>query len=183
MTFEQTRDILTLLQTEYPQSFTKMDSRMMTAKLKLWAKEFENDDFRAVYAAVRAVMSAGNREFAPNIGVIREKMRSYGAPGEMSEAQAWALVSRACANGIYGYQREFDKLPPTVQKVVGRPEQLREWALMDADAVQSVVASNFMRSYKVTAQRERELEKIPENVRELLAGASGKMLMEAGDGD
>ena len=183
MTFEQTRDILTLLQVEYPQSFAKMDGRMMQAKLKLWAKEFEADDYRAVYAAVRAIMSAGNREFAPNIANIREKLYSYSERGELTEAQAWALVSRACSNGIYGYEKEFAKLPPPVQKAVGRAEQLREWAMMDSETVQSVVASNFMRSYKIIAQRERELEKIPPAVRELLVGVTKPMLAEAENAD
>ena len=36
--------ILTLLQSEYPNSFVGMDSRTMALKLRLWQKEFENDD-------------------------------------------------------------------------------------------------------------------------------------------
>lgn len=178
MTFDETNTILTLLQTEYPQSFSKMDDRAMAMKLKLWASEFQYDEYKAVYAVVRAIMSAGNREFAPNIGTIREKLRSFSTDGELTENQAWALVSKAVSNGIYGYKDEYAKLPPAVQSAVGRPEQLHEWALMPVDEVQSVVASNFQRSYRIVAQRERELAKIPPDVRELLTGVSAAMLPE-----
>ncbi len=181
MTFEETRTILTLLQTEYPQSFSKMDERAMAMKLKLWAAEFQYDDYRAVYAVVRAIISAGGREFAPNIGVIREKLRSYSANGELTENEAWALVSKAISNGIYGYSAEYEKLPPAVRKAVGEPEQLKRWAVMNINEVQTVVSSNFQRSYRAIAQRERELAKIPSDVRELLTGVSAEMLPEASE--
>lgn len=178
MTFDETNTILTLLQTEYPQSFAKMDDRAMAMKLRLWASEFQHDDYKAVYAVVRSIMSAGNREFAPNIGVIREKLRSFSADGELTENEAWALVSKAISNGIYGYASEWAKLPPAVQKAVGEPEQLKRWAVMNLDEVQTVVASNFQRSYRAIAQREREMAKIPADVRELLTGVSAAMLPE-----
>ena len=183
MTFEQTRDIMTLLQTEYPQSFAKMDSRMMAAKLKLWASEFQADDYRAVYAAVRAIISGGNREFAPNIGVIRDKMRDFTQTEELTEGEAWALVSKALSNGLYGAQKEFDKLPPSVQKSVGSPNQLREWAVMPAEEVQSVVASNFQRSYRQIKQRERELATLPPSVQKLIGELGSRMTLEAHNGD
>ena len=181
MTFDETKTIMTLLQTEYPQSFSKMDSRMMAMKLKLWATEFQHDDYRAVYAVVRAIMSAGGREFAPNIGTIREKMRDYSSGNELSENEAWSIVSKAISNGIYGYQQEYDKLPPAIQKAVGEAEQLKRWAVMPVDEVQSVVASNFQRSYRQIKQREREMAKIPADVMKLLDGAGAAMLPERGN--
>ena len=176
MTFEETKTILTLLQTEYPQSFSKMDERMMAMKLKLWATEFAHDDYRAVYAVVRAIISAGGREFAPNIGTIREKLRSYSVEGEMTENEAWSLVSRAIRNGIYGYESEYAKLPPEVQQAVGEATQLKRWAVMPEDEVESVVASNFQRSYRAIAARKRELDKLPADVRELLTGVTQNLL-------
>ena len=83
---------------------------------------------------------------------------------ELSEGQAWALVEKATRNGGYGYKEEFDKLPPIVQKAVGSPSQIHEWAMMDSDTVKSVVASNFMRSYKIMLKREKEMALIPVDV-------------------
>ena len=160
MTANEVSRILTLIQAEYPHSFEKLDARQMALKEELWEKEFANDDPTLVYTAVRMLFENGIR-FAPNIGEIRSKMRMLTKPETLTESEAWALVSKACRNGSYGYKEEFAKLPPAVQKAVGRPEQLKEWAAMDADIVQSVIASNFMRSYKVVEERQRELDNYP----------------------
>ena len=90
---------------------------------------------------------------------------------------AWALVSKACSNGIYGYREEFAKLPPEVQRAVGAPEVLREWAMMESDTVQSVIASNFQKNYRATQERQKELEKLPQNVRDMLAGVAGNLMI------
>ena len=175
---EEVRQLLTLIQAEYPQSFTKLDDRQMALKLEMWAKEFQNDDSMLVYAAARTLMGSA-REFAPNSGQIREKMYELTAPQALDEQQAWALVSKACANGYYGYRKEFEKLPPEIQRAVGRAEQLKEWAEMDVETVQSVVASNFMRSYRAGVTRERDMARIPQDVKNLLSGLADRMkLME-----
>ena len=88
------------------------------------------------------------------------------------------MVSKACSNGIYGYREEFAKLPPEVQRAVGAPEQLREWAMMDSDTVQSVVASNFQRNYRASQTRAREQAKLPPNVLQMIAGVSERMMLE-----
>lgn len=94
-------------------------------------------------------------------------MQKILSPREMTEQEAWALVSRALTNGYYGAKEEFAKLPSAVQATVGDPEQLREWAAMDRATVQSVVASNFQRSYRDKAKHEREFAALPEEVKSL----------------
>lgn len=173
--------ILTLLQSEYPNSFVNMDTRMMKLKTKLWEKEFEADDINLVYAAVRLYMKKPER-FAPSIGQIREAMNSllHADAQELTDQDAWALVSKACSNGLYGYREEFAKLPPDVQRAVGAPEQLKAWAAMDEETVQSVVASNFKRTYRATQERQKQLEMLTPDVREMLSGVSGNMTMLPG---
>lgn len=169
--------LLTVLEAEYPNSFSRMNDEQRSLKQELWAKEFKNDDSVLVYAAVKALMWSG-REFAPNSGQIRDKMCEMMESNVLDEQQAWALVSKACSNGSYGYKKEFEKLPPEVQRAVGRPEQLRDWAAMDVDTVQSVVASNFMRSYRSGMVREKEMARIPQDVKNLIGNISEKMKLE-----
>ena len=99
---------------------------------------------------------------------MKEQIGKLTAPHQLSEAEAWALVSRAARNGTYGYRREFEKLPPEIRRVVGRAEQLRAWAMMEADEVESVVASNFMRAYRAAVKHEKEQHALPEVVRAAL---------------
>lgn len=172
--------LLALLQTEYPQSFGRLSAQQMDAKTNLWAEMLANYDGVIVMAAVKTLMSE-RREFAPTIGEIQTRVREITAPNELTEAEAWALVSKACANGSYGYKEEYAKLPPEVQAAVGCAEQLREWAAMDEETVQSVVASNFMRSYKVTKKRAEFMAALPESVKNLLANATERKRLGSGD--
>lgn len=182
MTVENTEKILTLLQAEYPHSFSGLDERMMLLKRNLWCKEFENDPFEIVYAAVRMCIRSGSA-FAPGIGEIRQKMAVLTEDGqELPEQMAWALVSKACANGLHHSKEEFAALPEEVQRAVGGPEQLRLWAAMDAETVQSVVASNFMRAFRTQKTREKELALLPPEVRQMLGGVIGGVKMIEGGG-
>lgn len=173
------KKLLTLLQAEYPNSFSNMDSRTMRLKTELWEREFANDDINLVYAAVRLYME-GTERFAPSIGQIRDKMRALTEKEALSEQEAWALVSKACQNGLYGYRLEFEKLPPDVQAAVGTPEQLRSWAMMDVETVESVVASNFQRTYRAKAAKAKETAMLPAEIRSMLGGLAGSMKMIGG---
>ncbi len=170
--------LMTLIQTEYPNSFTNIDERMMKLKKELWKSEFANDDITLVYAAFRLYMR-DNERFAPTIGQLRAKMeflKQTATNGEeLTEQKAWALVSKACRNGYYGYRTEFEKLPPAVQKTVGTPEQIQAWSLMDSETLESVVASNFMRSFRVVQSREKELNSLPPAIKDFLSGVADNM--------
>ena len=175
MTSEQVNMILTVLQAEYPNSFSNLDDRLMALKRNLWVKEFAADDFNLVFAAIRVCMKTGGA-FAPTIGEIRQKMAMFTDETEMPEQTAWAMVQKACQNGIYGYQKEYAKLPEAVQRAVGAPEQLRAWAMMDAETVNSVVASNFMRNYRTQQTRDHQLALIPPEMRALIGSVNLKQI-------
>lgn len=179
MTEENVAKLLTILQAEYPNSFSRLDERQINLKLELWIKEFAQDDDNLVYAAVRLLMKS-NIQFAPNIGQIREKMQMLTAPDELTETEAWALVFKACSGHPRGYQYLFDHLPPEVQRSVGSANQLREWGMMDTNTLQSVVASNFMRGFRARKARDKELAMIPPEMREALRGISERMRLEDG---
>ena len=172
--------LLTLMQAEYPTSFSGLDERMMALKKQLWKAEFENDDLNMVYAAFR-LYARDNEKFAPTIGQIRSKMaflsQLSSKDDELTEQKAWAMVSKACRNGIYGYRTEFEKLPPIVQRTVGTPEQIQTWALMDAETLESVVASNFMRSFRTVQTREKEIAALPPSMRDFISAVAVNMKM------
>lgn len=175
------RMILTLLQTEYPNSFAGMDDRTMVLKVELWEQEFRQDDIRLVYAAVRLYMKNAER-FAPSIGQVRENMRMIlkSEANELTDQDAWAMVSRACANGIHHSQEEFDRLPPDVQRAVGGPEQLKAWGMMDSETVESVVASNFKRTFRTYQERKKQDALIPAEMKAMFSGIAQNLSIEGG---
>lgn len=183
MTKRDVVGVMALLETAYPAFYAKQTDQQRMEAVALWSELFRDDDPNLVGAAVKAIV-VGVGAFPPSIGEIKQKMldlsnRAKGTPA-LSETEAWAMVSRACANGLYGYETEYAKLPPEVQTAVGRPEQLREWAQMDEETVQSVVASNFMRGFKTVQRREKETALLPESVKALIGGVAEKMMLGAG---
>ena len=79
--------------------------------------------------------------------------------------KAWNLVFKALGDSIHNSKAEFDKLPPEVQAGVGSHEQLRTWATMNTDELQTVVASNFKRGYTTRVKEIKEYEKLPTQAR------------------
>lgn len=179
MTREETIKVLAVLKAAYPAFYRGMKADELNGIVNLWASQFEGDDYKTVGAAVQAHIATDTKGYPPHIGAIKEAIRKITQPDEMSEMEAWGYVASALRNSGYNSVAEFDKLPPVVRRIVGSPSQLREWALMDSDTVQSVVQSNFMRSYRVRAQSEREYLALPESVRELMGQLAGSMAMPA----
>lgn len=178
MTLDNAYEILSILKVAYPHSFKNISDTDVDATANLWQRMFSSESYEQVEAAVYMLISSRTEVFSPTIGEIKEKLLSLQAVTELGEAEAWALVSKACSNGIYSYRQEFDKLPAVVKRVVGQPEQLKEWAMMDADTVQSVVASNFMRSYRAKTARDKELAIIPDDIKRLITGISEPMKLD-----
>lgn len=168
MNREETLAIMGVLKAAYPNYYRDMKRGDAEGVVELWHTMFADDPAQVVGMAVKAHIATDTKGFPPHIGAIKESIRKLTQPKEMTEQEAWALVRQATRNGIYGSQDEFDRLPPSIQKLVGSPNQLREWAMMDGETLNSVVASNFQRSYKVVAAREREMLTLPQNIRVLL---------------
>ena len=164
----ETLQMLAVLQTAYPQFYSRKTEAELNDAVNLYMIMFEDEPGDLVAMAVKALIKTRESTFPPGIGEINAKIMQITQPKELTEMEAWSLVRQAISNGIYGAQKEFDALPPIVQSVVGSPNQLREWAMMDSDTVQSVVASNFQRSYKVRSKNEREYLALPSSVRQYM---------------
>jgi hypothetical protein len=180
MNTDETLAILSVLKAAYPHSYRGMKETDGWAMVNLWQVQFADVPAQEVAAAVNALIATRTAGYSPTIGEVKEQLQRIRQSGELDEIAAWALGSRACSNGLYGYREEYEKLPPEVQRAVGRPEQLKEWAQMDVETVQSVVASNFQRSYRTAIARQRDFEKLPASVQDtvLQISAGMKMLKE-----
>lgn len=178
MNKQEAYNILALLQANYPDSLRGMTKEAVQVKVNLWADIFAEEPFELVAAATKAFMATDTNRFMPAVGQIKEQIRRLQNPDELTEQEAWNLISKALGNGIYGSTEEFAKLPPAVQKLVGSPTALREWALLDTVTAQSVVASNFQRSYRATEAQEKDRAKLPGSVKQFISGVSEMLRLE-----
>lgn len=167
MTRQETGIIMDILTTAYPTFYNGRNAPDMRMTVNLWAEMFAEDDVKIVAAAVKALIATDDKGFPPHIGAVKGRIRQISNPDEMTEQEAWALISKALRDGYYNAEAEFAKLPPLVQDVVHDPRQLREWSMMDESTVQSVVASNVQRSFRAKAQSRRDFEALPKDVQML----------------
>lgn len=165
---------MSVLRGAYPHFYRDISKQEAYDTINLWTDMFSRDDASIVSAAVKSLIDGDDKGFPPTIGQVKAKMRLLVGSDELTEAEAWNLVSKAVKNGLYSAVEEFEKLPPAVKRIVGSPSQLRDWASMDSDTLHSVVASNFQRSYKVVATREKEIAALPDDVKKLINFAMNK---------
>lgn len=167
----ETLKLMTVLQTAYPQFYAKKSKEEMDDAVGLYMDMFEDEPAELVAMAVKALIKTRASSWPPSIGEINDKIMQITQPEEMTEQEAWALVSKALRNSTYGSEEEFAKLPPEVQAVVHDPGQLKQWAMSAADEVETVIASNFMRSFRAKQKVNREFTALPTSVKQLMISA------------
>lgn len=92
-------------------------------------------------------------------------LRRVAAEPEMSGIEAWGYLYKGLANSLYYAEEEWEKLPEAVKNLV-TPELMREWAQMEITSVQTVVQSNFLRSYRERQGRKSAQERLETKVKE-----------------
>ena len=169
MTREETVKIIRIMVDSYP-NYKPND---ISETVDVWHMMLSDYDYNLVAMALKAYILSDTSGFAPSIGQLVDKMKSITSPQELNEMEAWSLVCDALQNSGYNYAEEYAKLPPLVQKAVGLPSQLQAWALTE-NLNKDVVGSNFMRCYRIEVERQNEISKMPQNVKELLEKVSSE---------
>lgn len=196
MTMQETGIIMDILVTAYPRFYAGKDAPDPRKVMSLWAEMFRDDPVELVAAAVKALIATDEKGFPPHIGAVKSSMRKLVQPDEMTEMEAWRLVRQAIrgasmspssrlitAAGIdnrTSAQKNFEELPPILQRVVGGPEQLAAWEEIANDKIDTVIQSNFMRSYRARAQQEQEFQALPQDVRAMIGQMVGRTALEDG---
>lgn len=136
-----------------------------TDAIMVWYEFFKDEDYAIVQAAIQKYMA--NNEYQPTVAGIRKILAQMNTSSDdMTEGYAWSLVYKAICNSAYCAKEEFDKLPEVCQKAVGRYENLREWAMVSTDEVNTVIHSNFLRSFRAAKKSQDEFAALPCQMRE-----------------
>lgn len=173
----ETLKIMAVLRGAYPRYYASVSREDLETVVALWEEMFSEEPYEIVAAAVKALIAGDTKGFPPHIGAVKERIHQLTRPHEMTELEAWGYVAKAVRNSLYNSREEFEKLPPLVQGLVGSPNQLRTWAMIDTDSLETVVQSNFMRSFKNRAQSVKDYQKLPQTVREMVGRLAGGMEM------
>lgn len=132
----------------------------------VWYELLNDISYELCSGAIKKYMST--EKFPPRISDIRKLSIDLISPEPMTELAAWSLVRKAISNSLYNAQEEFEKLPEECQRAIGNARSLKEYAMMDANTVESVIQSNFLRSYKVACKRIKENRQLPPAVQDIV---------------
>lgn len=164
MTRDETVKIIRIMCDCYP----NYKPSNLSETVDVWNMMLNEYDYSQISTALKAYVHSDTSGFAPSIGQLINKLHEVQSPQELNEMEAWLLVGKALRNGTYGAIEEFNKLPPLVQKAVGSPDNLRNWAQTDSESIENVVQSNFMRTYRTVVNRAKEYQKMPKDIQALI---------------
>lgn len=168
MTREETVKIIRIICGSFP-NFKPSD---LSETVDIWNMMLDEYTYNQIAGALKSYILSDSTGFAPSIGQLIAKVKTIEEPAQLNETEAWGLVSKAIRNGYYGAVEEFSKLPPLVQKAVGTPDNLRNWSQTNLESVETVIQSNFLRAYRVEAQRAAEISKMPSDIKTMIENTS-----------
>lgn len=163
MRVEEARKLVAVLMVTYP-NYKPIDVELAA---KTWADIAEEYTYEQMDTGLKLYMKSNTSGFPPVPGQIIDIIHNLTDPKELNEMEAWSLVQKAIKRSGSNCVEEFAKLPQLVQKAVGIPGQLQDWALTE-NLNKEVIMSNFQRAYKIELQRQKELKKMPQNIRDLI---------------
>lgn len=166
MTREETIELLMMVQAAFP-NYKPPDK---TVAVNTWFLMLADYPYQQAQMALKAYIATDTSGFAPNIGQIIDKIQMITNPAELNEMEAWSLVSKALRNGNYKSREEFEKLPDLVKEAVGSPENIHNWAQSDIKSIESVIQSNFIKSYRLVVSRQKEIQKLPKEIKAMISG-------------
>lgn len=170
MTKEEVKKILMVLEVTFS-NFTVDNPERMVDAWHLFLSEYPAEE---ILLAMKTYITTQGSAYAPSVSELIAMTRK---PKELSipdEVEVWGYVRKAISRGLYDSKEEFEKLPEVAQKIIRRPEQLRDWAQMPSEDIDTVVRSNFRRSYESLRSRTSEIAALPKEVRERIESKDQK---------
>ena len=158
------KEIIKIIKVAYP-NYNPGD---LKDTVDVWYMMLQDYAKEEIIIALKTYITNNTSGFAPNISHLIDnihKMKEIGT--ELSDSQAWALVSKAISNSGYHAKEEFEKLPKIIQDIVGSPNVLKQWSQTDVKVLKDI-SESFMWSYKNELSKQKEIRRMPNEARVLI---------------
>lgn len=166
MTKAEVAKVMTVLQVVYPRYYAGQSEEEKRQAVSLWHMMLEEHPYELVQQAVKSVIATN--KFPPTVAEVIEKIGLLKSSGGMTELEAWGYISKAIRASTYRAQEEWEKLPAELQRIVS-PDLLRSWAMVEGDNVETVLQSNFLRTFRAAQERQRTYDAVPREVKIFMA--------------
>lgn len=176
MNLKETAQIVSTLKEYYPKDFESTDIK---SRVNAWHLILKDYDYGQVQNGVIAFVAEDKKGFAPCVGQIVDKIMTTSNidnKDSMSEMEAWDFVQKALKNSAYNSECEYDKLPDIIKKIVGSPHMLKSWSICSISEINTVIQSNFMRSFKEERAKRAGYKVLPNSVKQSIEHKKSMML-------
>lgn len=175
MTKNDVAELIMILKEYYPRD---VESTNIETKVSAWHLILRDYEKNIILNAALVFVSSDTKGFMPTPGQIINKISVIRkSDNDMTEMEAWGYISKAIRNSIYNSKEEYYYLPEILRKCV-TPELLRDWAMVEGDDVQTVIQSNFLRTFRVKKESVKEFEALPKSVQKFSLALAEKMALE-----
>lgn len=155
MTYEETKQILSVLKANYFNFFKDWNKEQGEAFLSLWSEAFKNDNTEHVVKAVKSIIYTNVSPFPPSIAQVKNEMFKKVSSNQLEAGQAWEIVLRSAKCDYQQAKENYHKLPINVQKAIGSPSFLVELGYSSSDAV-GFKRKEFESKYDLMQKEEKE---------------------------
>lgn len=150
MTREDIKKLLGMMTITYP-NFKLTDP---TLAVDTWTMLLGDDNTQDIFDAFSVYAKTDTSGFAPTPGKLHMMVANRADPG-MTDGEIISLLTFASRNATYGFEEEFQKLPPLLQKAVGSPTTIRGWGVMEQDQL-SYTFNTIIKAYKNLQGRQKQ---------------------------
>ena len=150
MTRDETKKLLIVITTTYP-NFHLNDPALA---VDTWWKILEPDNGQDIFDAFKVYARTDTSEFAPTPGKLHMMIADRQQEG-LSEGEILTHLTQASRKGNYQFEEAFAELPPLLQKAVGSPTVIKNWASMEHEGL-SYAFNNVIKVYKELLRREKQ---------------------------
>lgn len=162
--------LIYIVKANYPKYYKNISETEFLNIVDVWYMCISDYDYNLAQAGLKIYFTSDITGFPPSVGQVIDCIHKISSNQEntMTEMEAWGYVYKAICNSGYNSIQEFERLPDIVQSTVGNPARLKEWSQVNLDEVQTVIQSNFMRSFKAVQNRKKEYSKMPSEVKKMI---------------
>lgn len=168
MNRDETKQLLKILSTSYPNHFKDMSKEDKLDQIDNYQLFFGEYESVVVAAALKNYIRVN--QYPPTVAGLQEQidliLKTDGTAEEL-----WNKVYKAICNSGYQAQEEFENLPACCQKWLGGASALKDLGMTDINVVNTVTRGQFLKTIGEIKDRQEVQDKLPDNVKQALTGA------------
>ena len=174
MTKQEVTKLIFIIKATYPKYYAGIAAEEIKFLIDAWAAIFAKYDYEIAAAGLQAYIANDVKGFPPTPGQIIDRVVKTASSTEPTAAESWAHVYKKICKASWHAAEGFAELSEIEQRIVGSPEQLKQWALASIENGElSVIQSQYIKAYDAAIALRREEIKLPGAVRDLLTTAAG----------